>query len=152
MTTRYFVHKRVKGRGSVMSFLSCNHETELINKPARFPPQGRFGVRDSDRLDHLSIQGTELPGASRDSPPLVLSDLLLLGAGRSHCVPAQLAEHLRAVRQGQKSTITAKKKKTPMGRCCEATVTNSCCEAESAPEQGGCPKSGGLCVVWRNSE
>lgn len=35
-----------------------------------------------------------------------------------------------------------------MGRCCEATVTHSCCEAESAPEQGGCPKSGGLCVVW----
>lgn len=98
-----------------MSFLLCNHETELINKPARFPPQGRFGVRDSDRLDHLSIQGTELPGASRDSPPLVLSDLLLLGAGRSHCVPAQLAEHLQAVTRGQKKHHYGKEKKPTNG-------------------------------------
>lgn len=35
---------------------------------------------------------------SQFSPPLVLSDLLLLGAGLSHCVPAQLAEHLKEVK------------------------------------------------------
>lgn len=33
------------------------------------------------------------------SPPLVLSDRLLLGAGLSHCVPAQLAEHLKQVKR-----------------------------------------------------
>lgn len=36
---------------------------------------------------------------SEYSPPLVLSDLLLLGAGLSHCVPAQLAEHLKEVKR-----------------------------------------------------
>lgn len=35
----------------------------------------------------------------RHSPPLVLSDRLLLGAGLSHCVPAQLAEHLKEVKK-----------------------------------------------------
>ena len=34
-------------------------------------------------------------GAGGYPPPVVLSDLLLLGAGRSHWVPAQLTEHLR---------------------------------------------------------
>lgn len=46
-------------------------------------------------IEHLFIQDIRASWSSRDSPPLVLSDLLLLGAGRSHCVPAQLAEHLR---------------------------------------------------------
>lgn len=50
------------------------------------------------------------PGASLDSPPLELSDLLLLGAGLSHCVPAQLAEHLRAVKRGQKKHYGGKRK------------------------------------------
>lgn len=31
-----------------------------------------------------------------------MSDLLLLGAGRSHCVPAQLAEHLKVVKREYK--------------------------------------------------
>lgn len=53
-------------------------------------------------IEHLFIQDIRASWSSRYSPPLVLSDLLLLGAGRSHCVPAQLAEHLRAVKRGEK--------------------------------------------------
>lgn len=59
-----------------------------------------------ERYRHVIYRPSIHPGyyraswTSQDSPPLVLSDLLLLGAGRSHCVPAQLAEHLRAVKQG----------------------------------------------------
>jgi len=45
-------------------------------------------------LNPYWIRRGELFIKHESSPPAVLSERLLLGAGLSHCVPDQLAEHL----------------------------------------------------------